>query len=218
VRPCQIRLSCPRIKCNVTTHVPNQDGNWYAALSNGRDRVRTCVIRYFLEDSTVDVCEPKTDNSGIVQGRLLKRHRAPVRLAQTESERHRHAILTLLSRHHMSWLRRADSARRFNVDGLLNNHPALSARPCVVASTGEPLTFQHLQVGTPCTIYGRTFHITACDAFTRAFLQREGIEVAPDTAAPQGLDDEGNVCSVSGAIGRGLQLSICFMNLRHLFH
>lgn len=26
---------------------------------DGRDRVRTCVIRLFLEDGTVDVCEPK---------------------------------------------------------------------------------------------------------------------------------------------------------------
>jgi hypothetical protein len=28
-------------------------------LVDGRDRVRTCVVRFFLEDGTVDVCEPK---------------------------------------------------------------------------------------------------------------------------------------------------------------
>ena len=43
---------------------------------DGRDRPRRCVLRYYLEDGTVDVCEPKTDNSGLEQGRLLKRHRA----------------------------------------------------------------------------------------------------------------------------------------------
>ena len=43
---------------------------------DGRDRIRRCVIRFHLEDGTVDVHEHKTDNSGIVQGRILKRHAA----------------------------------------------------------------------------------------------------------------------------------------------
>jgi len=29
------------------------------AAMDGRDRVRTCAIRFYLEDGTVDVCEPK---------------------------------------------------------------------------------------------------------------------------------------------------------------
>ena len=43
---------------------------------DGRDRPRKCVIGFHLEDGTVDVHEHKTDNSGIVQGRILKRHAA----------------------------------------------------------------------------------------------------------------------------------------------
>ena len=42
---------------------------------DGRDRVRTCCLRYYLEDGTVDITEPKTDNSGLNQGVLLRRHR-----------------------------------------------------------------------------------------------------------------------------------------------
>ena len=96
----------------------------------------------------MDVCEPKTDNSGIVQGRLLKRHRA-------------------------------------------------------VGVNGSPLSFVNFVVGEPISIYGRVFNVIACDAFTRDFLAREGITMAPDEEAPAGLEDEGNTCALLGAIGMG---------------
>ncbi|ESO00117.1 hypothetical protein HELRODRAFT_83504, partial [Helobdella robusta] len=39
-------------------------------------RVHRCKILYFLEDDTMQICEPKQDNSGMVQGWIiLKRHR-----------------------------------------------------------------------------------------------------------------------------------------------
>ncbi|GMH37263.1 hypothetical protein BSKO_05136 [Bryopsis sp. KO-2023] len=38
-------------------------------------RVRKCVILFYLEDSTIQVNEPKEDNSGLNQGVFLKRHR-----------------------------------------------------------------------------------------------------------------------------------------------
>ena len=41
---------------------------------DGNDRVRQVCLRYYLEDGTVDVTEPKTDNSGLAQGVLLRRH------------------------------------------------------------------------------------------------------------------------------------------------
>ena len=37
------------------------------------ERLRYCVIHYYLEDGTIMVGEPKVDNSGIPQGTLLKR-------------------------------------------------------------------------------------------------------------------------------------------------
>ncbi|RZC42766.1 EF-hand domain-containing protein 1-like, partial [Asbolus verrucosus] len=40
-------------------------------------RVRHVNIIYFLEDDTITIMEPKIPNSGIDQGRLLKRHRIP---------------------------------------------------------------------------------------------------------------------------------------------
>ncbi|EFA04366.1 EF-hand domain-containing protein 1-like Protein [Tribolium castaneum] len=40
-------------------------------------RVRHVNIIYFLEDDTITIMEPRTPNSGIDQGRLLKRHRIP---------------------------------------------------------------------------------------------------------------------------------------------
>lgn len=90
----------------------------------------------------------RTDNSGIVQGRLLKRHKA-------------------------------------------------------LGSDGAALTFRHLNVGRSVQLYGRTFSVVACDAFTRDFLTREGVDVLPDEEAPASLQDEGNTCALLGAIGMG---------------
>ena len=42
-----------------------------------RGRVRKCVIRYYLEDDTIAIAEPREENSGIPQGTFLKRHKAP---------------------------------------------------------------------------------------------------------------------------------------------
>jgi len=40
-------------------------------------RVREVIILYYLEDDTCHVIEKKTDNSGIPQGQLIRRHRFP---------------------------------------------------------------------------------------------------------------------------------------------
>eukprot|EP00670_Eutreptiella_braarudii_P007522 CAMPEP_0174290272 /NCGR_PEP_ID=MMETSP0809-20121228/28153_1 /TAXON_ID=73025 ORGANISM="Eutreptiella gymnastica-like, Strain CCMP1594" /NCGR_SAMPLE_ID=MMETSP0809 /ASSEMBLY_ACC=CAM_ASM_000658 /LENGTH=751 /DNA_ID=CAMNT_0015388809 /DNA_START=96 /DNA_END=2351 /DNA_ORIENTATION=+ len=43
-----------------------------------QERVRRCIVYYFLEDDTISVSEPKQDNSGIAgQGALIKRHQIP---------------------------------------------------------------------------------------------------------------------------------------------
>lgn len=38
-------------------------------------RVRKVVVQYYVTDGTIQVIEPKEDNSGIPQGTFLKRHR-----------------------------------------------------------------------------------------------------------------------------------------------
>lgn len=40
-------------------------------------RVRKVVVLYYLEDDTLQVTEPKQDNSGIPQGTFIRRHRFP---------------------------------------------------------------------------------------------------------------------------------------------
>lgn len=42
-----------------------------------KDRVRQCKIYFYLEDDTLQVVEPVTDNSGLPQGTLIRRHRIP---------------------------------------------------------------------------------------------------------------------------------------------
>lgn len=111
---------------------------------DGRDRVRVCCLRYYLEDGTVDVTEPRTDNSGLSQGVLLRRHRV---------------------------------------------------------SSNQGVTRESFVVGGVVTLYGRKYTITKCDGFTRAFLTKNGVEVAPDTEVPAFLIDEGP--GVLGAIGMG---------------
>ncbi|CAE7224886.1 EFHC1 [Symbiodinium natans] len=55
--------------------VPSAMGNLsHVAL---RLRVRNCVIMYYLEDDTCHITERKVENSGIMQGQLLRRHRFP---------------------------------------------------------------------------------------------------------------------------------------------
>ena len=40
-------------------------------LVTGQKRVRHCTLTFYMEDSTVDVREPRQENSGIVQGQGL---------------------------------------------------------------------------------------------------------------------------------------------------
>lgn len=41
-------------------------------------RVRKCEVFYYLEDDTIQITEPKVENSGILQGNFVKRHRIPM--------------------------------------------------------------------------------------------------------------------------------------------
>lgn len=85
---------------------------------NENHRIRSCTIYYHLEDDSVEVVEDKTDNAGLPQGNLVKRH-------------------------------------NIMVDG----------------STMMDLDYFH--IGESVTIYGRTYHITGCNATTKKYLELE---------------------------------------------
>ena len=110
---------------------------------DGRDRVRVCCLRYYLEDGTVDVTEPRTDNSGLAQGVLLRRHRV-------------------------------------SADQGVSRESLSSAARCVCTGAS---------IASP--------NVTG----SRAFLTRNGVDVAPDAEVPAALVDEGP--GVLGAIGMG---------------
>ncbi|KAI8809407.1 hypothetical protein BJ742DRAFT_747723 [Cladochytrium replicatum] len=56
-------------------------------------RVRKVNIYFYLEDDTIHVSEPKTQNSGIPQGTLIRRHRIP----KADSVKGQHYIVTDLN-------------------------------------------------------------------------------------------------------------------------
>ncbi|KAH0621819.1 hypothetical protein JD844_023461 [Phrynosoma platyrhinos] len=88
-------------------------------------RIRQVGIYYYLEDDSMSVMEPIVENSGIPQGKFIKRQRLPK-----------------------------------------NDH-------------GDHYHWKDLNRGINITIYGRTFRIVDCDAFTETFLQSQGIELNP---------------------------------------
>ena len=49
----------------------------------------------------------------------------------------------------------------------------------------EGVTLRDLNVNTIVTVYGFTFHIYRCDEFTREYLERAGVGVPEDGAAPE---------------------------------
>eukprot|EP00933_Yihiella_yeosuensis_P011229 TRINITY_DN11838_c0_g1_i1.p1 TRINITY_DN11838_c0_g1~~TRINITY_DN11838_c0_g1_i1.p1 ORF type:complete len:620 (-),score=118.11 TRINITY_DN11838_c0_g1_i1:483-2342(-) len=89
-------------------------------------RYRYVTIMYHMEDGTLQMSEPKVQNSGIVQGRFLKRQRVP----------------------------RADGMGFIGPDDF--------------------------RVGQEITLFGRTYHLTGCDRFTRWFYDQNGIDIGDD--------------------------------------
>lgn len=53
--------------------------------------------------------------------------------------------------------------------------------------TGGFVGILDIAVGGSIALYGRTFNVVGCDPFTRAFLEREGLDVAPDTPYPESV-------------------------------
>ncbi|XP_066494100.1 EF-hand domain-containing protein 1 [Tiliqua scincoides] len=88
-------------------------------------RIRQVGIYYYLEDDSMSVMEPIVENSGIPQGKFIKRQRLP------KNDR------------------------------------------------GDHYHWKDLNRGINITIYGKTFRIVDCDAFTQTFLESQGIELNP---------------------------------------
>ncbi|XP_041815318.1 EF-hand domain-containing protein 1 [Chelmon rostratus] len=95
-------------------------------------RVRPVVIYYYLEDDSMYITEPMVENSGIPQGKRIKRQRLP------KNER------------------------------------------------GEHYLWKDLNLGMDLEVYGVKYHITQCDAFTKKFMESEGIIV--NDAEPMPVD------------------------------
>ncbi|CAH1773631.1 unnamed protein product [Owenia fusiformis] len=93
-------------------------------------RVRPVDIYYYLEDDSIAVVEPHVENSGMPQGKLIKRQRLPKN------------------------------------------------------DVGDHWDWKDLNNGTNVVFYGKVFHILDCDAWTKDFLESEGVEVNPPESLP----------------------------------
>lgn len=60
----------------------------------------------------------------------------------------------------------------------------LLKRHRVAKADGSELGTADLRVGTPVPLYGRMFHIVGCDAFTRTFLEEQGVTMPDDLEWP----------------------------------
>ena len=66
-----------------------------------------------------------------------------------------------------------------------SQHKVQPLAPCRVAKAdGSELGTADLRVGTPVPLYGRMFHIVGCDAFTRTFLEEQGVAMPEDLEWP----------------------------------
>ncbi|XP_047429908.1 EF-hand domain-containing protein 1 [Mugil cephalus] len=93
-------------------------------------RVRPVVIYYYLEDDSMCIIEPVVKNSGILQGKRIKRQRLP------------------------------------------KNEQA------------EYYLWKDLNLGKDLEVFGVKYHITQCDAFTKEFMESEGVIVNDPVPEP----------------------------------
>ncbi|KAK2856154.1 hypothetical protein Q5P01_004889 [Channa striata] len=94
-------------------------------------RIRPVVIYYYLEDDSMCIIEPTVKNSGMPQGKRIKRQRLP-------------------------------------------------KNEC-----GEHYQWKDLNLGMDLEVYGVKYHITQCDAFTKEFMESEGMLVNDPEPMPK---------------------------------
>uniref|UniRef100_A0A3P8U837 EF-hand domain (C-terminal) containing 1 n=1 Tax=Amphiprion percula TaxID=161767 RepID=A0A3P8U837_AMPPE len=105
-----------------------------------QDRMRPVVIYYYLEDDSMSIFEPTVQNSGLMQGKRIKRQRFPK-----------------------------------------NEH-------------GEHFQWKDLNLGMDLEVYGVKYHITHCDAFTKEFMESEGIIL--NDPEPMPVDPYSKCCNI----------------------
>ena len=110
-------------------------------------RSREVIIKYHTEDDTVALHEPSVPNSGLMQGKMLKRMRIPL------------AATRLPARELVGIM-----------PPVRPSGPALRA-----AVPGEHLTWRELVVGEQLALFGRAMRILACDARTRRWYEAQGV-------------------------------------------
>nr|XP_027794026.1 EF-hand domain-containing protein 1 [Marmota flaviventris] len=135
-------------------------------------RIRQVKIYYYLEDDSISVMEPVVENSGIPQGKLIKRQR----IAKNDVGDHYHwkdlnrgIDITMYGK----------TFRIVDCDHFTQNFPQ-----CVLEISDQEVlewyTAKDFIVGKPLTILGRNFFIYDCDPFTRQFYKEKfGISDLP---------------------------------------
>lgn len=109
-------------------------------------RSRDVIIKYFTEDDTLALHEPRVTNSGLPQGKTLKRMRIPI------------------------------AAMQLPATGFVGIMPPLrtSGSDIRAAVPGVHLTWRDLTVGEELTLFGRRMRIAACDLRTRRWYESQG--------------------------------------------
>jgi EF-hand domain-containing protein 1 len=121
-------------------------------IPNEGYRIRNFTIYYFLVDDSIRIGETKQENSGLVQGIFLKRHRVP----QTGTSASCPA-------------------------GCSPHTDPAPASPSV-RPRGKFLSYEDFRIGAEVEIYGKVFVLTDCDSFTRNFYTAKGAPQVGRTA------------------------------------
>ncbi|KPI95569.1 EF-hand domain-containing family member C2 [Papilio xuthus] len=127
-------------------------------------------ICFFLEDGTIKVSEPKTENSGLRQGTLITRQR--IRLPHSYDMYY--------------------DVLDFNIGREVTFHGTLITRQRIRLPHSYDMYYDVLDfnIGREVTFHGKVFKILSCDNFTRVFLNRLGINVPDPIPWPDAVEKE----------------------------
>ena len=120
--------------------------------------IRVCKLRFHLEDDSISIVEPAFQNSGMTQGRVVRRHQVPFK---------QHA---------------GDEGNNKNIFEKCGNFTYILLGRRYMES--KFVTMWDLNVGVDINIYGKVFKLVDCDHFTRHFLSCQGVTVPSQIPIP----------------------------------